>query len=579
MKLFPAFSSASAITLATLALLPSAAHADPVPCQHFTQTAGPDGILGTDDDTLPRTSCGANTTPTPGATVVGSTISTAGGTAIGQGVIIESSLPGSDSDIFNRRPLPDASVAVGYAARVDGDRNVVVGANSRIGGIFAEFRSEEDSVAVGSTVVVLGTNSTAVGSGASIQADNAVAIGASSQVRSDATGAVAMGWRVGVSGEGAIAIGRSAQVNNGINILPVPDEIGGVAVGDRSRVQGRNNVAYGGYAVVGTRGDVAIDFTEVDDGTAIGAGTLVSANGSTALGARATVASGATNSVAIGAAATASGTSSSAFGADARATGNNSVAIGQGSLADQDNIVSVGRAGAERRITNVAAGVDDTDAVNMSQLNAAVGGAASSAAAAQATATTALASAATAQTTANTALANAATAQGTADTALANAATAQTTADTAIVRGDRQGVSTATALGGGSAYNSSTGAVSAPVYAIGGQSFNNVGSAFDAVDGRLRQIDSRLDILSGSIDRRFRQADGGIAMALALGGTTIVPDSNVSVSFNLATYRGEQGFSGAVVVRAAPRVYLNGGFAGSTVKGSTGGRVGVAFGF
>lgn len=66
---------------------------------------------------------------------------------------------------------------------------------------------------------------------------------------------------------------------------------------------------------------------------------------------------------------------------------------------------------------------------------------------------------------------------------------------------------------------------------------------------------------------------------MALGGTMIVPDSNVSASFNLATYRGEQGFSGAVVVRAAPRVYVSGGFAGSTVRGSTGGRVGLAIGF
>ena len=66
---------------------------------------------------------------------------------------------------------------------------------------------------------------------------------------------------------------------------------------------------------------------------------------------------------------------------------------------------------------------------------------------------------------------------------------------------------------------------------------------------------------------------------MALGGTMIVPDSSVSLSFNLATYRGEQGFSGAVAVRAAPRVYVSGGVVGSTVKGSTGGRIGVAIGF
>lgn len=99
------------------------------------------------------------------------------------------------------------------------------------------------------------------------------------------------------------------------------------------------------------------------------------------------------------------------------------------------------------------------------------------------------------------------------------------------------------------------------------------------MDDRLVQVETRIDTLLASNDRRFRHANGGIAAAMAMGGTMIVPDSTVSMSFNLATYRGEQGFSGAVVVCASPRVYVSGGFAGSTLKGSTGGRVGVAFGF
>ena len=53
---------------------------------------------------------------------------------------------------------------------------------------------------------------------------------------------------------------------------------------------------------------------------------------------------------------------------NAQALGNNSVAIGNGSIANADNTVSVGAAGAERRITNVARGVADTDAVNVAQL-------------------------------------------------------------------------------------------------------------------------------------------------------------------------------------------------------------------
>ena len=59
----------------------------------------------------------------------------------------------------------------------------------------------------------------------------------------------------------------------------------------------------------------------------------------------------------------------------------------------------------------------------------------------------------------------------------------------------------------------------------------------------------------------------------------IVPDSNISVSLNASTYRGEQGFAGGITARVAPKVYVSGSLTGSTAKNSTGGRVGVAFGF
>lgn len=76
----------------------------------------------------------------------------------------------------------------------------------------------------------------------------------------------------------------------------------------------------------------------------------------------------------------------------------------------------------------------------------------------------------------------------------------------------------------------------------------------------------------------IRRANAGIAAAVAIGGTMVVPDSAATVSFNLATYRGEQGYSGVIVGRIAPKVYANVGVAGSSVKGSTTGRIGLAFG-
>ena len=82
----------------------------------------------------------------------------------------------------------------------------------------------------------------------------------------------------------------------------------------------------------------------------------VASENSEAVGAYSSVAAGAAGGVALGQnASVASG-----------ATG--SVAIGQDSVADEADTVSVGSSGNERRVTNVADGVNATDAVNVQQL-------------------------------------------------------------------------------------------------------------------------------------------------------------------------------------------------------------------
>ena len=86
----------------------------------------------------------------------------------------------------------------------------------------------------------------------------------------------------------------------------------------------------------------------------------------------------------------ASGDNSTAVGFYSTALGDNSVALGANSTADRDNTVSVGDVGSERQVTNVAAGTEGTDAVNLNQLNAVAATASAAAAAAQDTADQAL---------------------------------------------------------------------------------------------------------------------------------------------------------------------------------------------
>lgn len=55
-------------------------------------------------------------------------------------------------------------------------------------------------------------------------------------------------------------------------------------------------------------------------------------------------------------------------GAPASATGTNSIALGSGSVASEDNTISVGSSTNQRRITEVAPGVNSTDAVDVGQM-------------------------------------------------------------------------------------------------------------------------------------------------------------------------------------------------------------------
>lgn len=369
--------------------------------------------------------------------------------------------------------------------------------------------------------------------------------------------------------------------------------VNSLQIGPGSTAGGGAAVAVGYLNTATGNGAVAIGDPNVATGTgavAIGADNTATGNGSVAIG-NLTIANGAGNV---------------ALGNGAQATAANSVALGGASIADQANTVSVGTVGSERRVTNVAAGTGATDAVNFGQLTTV----SNAAAAAQTTATAAQTSANTAQTTANTALTTANTAQAAATAAQTSANTAQTTAAAAqTTANSAQTVATAaqatantaqtTAVAAqGVASNAQAAAVTAQTVATAAQTGANTALTQNATqDTRMNAMDvlnttqnsrlaalealstGRIDALEGRVDRIDRMANGGIAAAMAMGGTMVVPDSTVSMSFNIATYRGQQGFSGAIVGRIAPKVYINAGVAGSTIKKSTGGRVGVTFGW
>ncbi|WP_345815548.1 YadA-like family protein [Paraburkholderia sp. PREW-6R] len=124
-----------------------------------------------------------------------------------------------------------------------------------------------------------------------------------------------------------------------------------------------NDIANGG----------AGDTTYVNINTPASGGTAAAATGSDSIAIGNGAAATGSTSIAIGKNTVTAGDNSVAMGAGATAPNANAVALGANSTTDRDNSVSVGSAGAERQITNVAAGTQGTDAVNLNQLNSAMG--------------------------------------------------------------------------------------------------------------------------------------------------------------------------------------------------------------
>jgi trimeric autotransporter adhesin len=184
--------------------------------------------------------------------------------------------------------------------------------------------------------------------------------------------AIAIGTNASAPLAGGIAIGGGNSTANAANAAGEETvALGSVsdAIGNRAVAVGRGSVA-NGVDSIASRGTATGDRS-----IALGLGSQAQSANSVAIGNNAIAAS----SVAVGNGANALGANSTAIGDGAvvQAAAANAVALGNGSVATQSNTVSVGTAGGERRITNVAPGVNGTDAVNVNQLNTvAIGGAA-----------------------------------------------------------------------------------------------------------------------------------------------------------------------------------------------------------
>ena len=268
------------------------------------------------------------------------------------------------------------SMAIGEKANASATLAVALGANAKATGAYsytAGFNSEsggEAAIAVGKSASAGGESAVAVGNGTVATAGDAVAIGTSSQA----------------TGGDSIALGKSANASNGDSIAigqdTVSNNINSVALGKTSKATGASATALGPQAKATGSTAVAIGLnSEANQSATVAVGYNSAASGE--------------NAAAYGNTAKAAGKNSLALGANTQATVEGGVALGAGSIANtvagvgynpntgRTNTftglsgnaltstwaaVSIGDGTNTRQLTGLAAGTNNTDAVNVAQL-------------------------------------------------------------------------------------------------------------------------------------------------------------------------------------------------------------------
>ena len=320
----------------------------------------------------------------------------------------------------------DAAVAVGADSKATGGYASALGADATASNNDATAFGH-GTVASGASSTALGSRAKAgsvasVGIGMLANATNQYGVAIGGESSSTADNSIAIGRKSSATGENGIAIGTftTSKGTNGVAVGTngTTAELGGVAVGQAAKANkftsvamgmnvtadGDNSVALGSSASANSDGTIAIGSygstpTKATGNRALAIGSATTANGleSIAIGSR--VNSTSQHSIAIGTRANASAVKSVAIGPDSRATVDGGVALGRDSVADvaggtankgynpntnrtdvysglNGNVltsttgaVSIGNGSTvTRQLTGLAAGIRDTDAVNVAQL-------------------------------------------------------------------------------------------------------------------------------------------------------------------------------------------------------------------
>ena len=290
------------------------------------------------------------------------------------------------------------ATAFGHGTVASGASSTALGSRAKAGSVagvgigMLANATNQYGIAIGGESSSTADNSIAIGRNSSVTGDNGIAIG--TFTTSKGANGVAIGTNSTTSDQGGVAVGNAAKSTS----------TNTTAVGMDVTAAGPNSVALGGSATASSDGAIAIGShgtrkTTATGNRALAIGTVATANGldNIAIGTSASTSS--QYSTAVGNSATATAVRAAAFGANSTASVEGGVALGSGSVANRaggiankgynpnDNrtnkyaglntwalypstgAIAVGNGAlATRQITGLAAGKEDTDAVNVAQL-------------------------------------------------------------------------------------------------------------------------------------------------------------------------------------------------------------------
>ncbi|OBW95838.1 ESPR-type extended signal peptide-containing protein, partial [Gallibacterium anatis] len=269
----------------------------------------------------------------------------------------------------------------------DGDVYLTIGNEQIQKTKIADNDNSSNSIVIGGRSYAVKKNSLAIGYSTLADSDNSFAIGSYTYVKASSNNSIAVGVGSYVSGQDSFLAGTQSKTESQRTVVLGPFS----TIGSNSN----RSMTFGYLSSVGVNSPRSIAFgalASVSDSAsnsmALGSGAHIEATGDTIDSA---LAIGVGAKVKKGSKTKETGNNAMALGAGSIATLENSVALGVNSKTDykyedlekdpwvakgatsvptsgKTGVISVGATGAERRITNVASGRLDTDAVNVAQL-------------------------------------------------------------------------------------------------------------------------------------------------------------------------------------------------------------------